>query len=118
MSIPSHLSIPEISVEALAERLAEPIDSLQLLDVREPQEVAIAQLREFENLPLSDFSVWSVQIDRHLNPQQETIVLCHHGIRSAQVCRWLLQQGFANVKNVAGGIHAYAVKVDPTVPCY
>lgn len=109
-------SIPEISVEALAERLACPTP-LQLLDVREPQEVAIAHLSRFENLPLSKFP-WADQTERRLDPHVETIVLCHHGIRSAQACQWLLHQGFTAVKNVSGGIDAYSLKVDPSVPRY
>ncbi|MDW8452067.1 MAG: hypothetical protein RML39_01250 [Oscillatoriaceae cyanobacterium SKYGB_i_bin93] len=46
------------------------------------------------------------------------MVLCHHGIRSAYMCKWLSQQGFTNVKNVVGGIDAYALAVDPKVPRY
>ncbi len=111
-------SIPEVSVEVLAERLAQPTLPRQLLDVREPQEVAIAALQEFENLPLSQFPAWSELIGSRLDPQAETIVLCHHGIRSAQVCQWLLQQGFTNVKNVSGGIDAYSLRIDPALPRY
>ncbi len=110
-------SIPEVSVEGLSQRLAEPTD-LQLVDVREPEELAIASLSGFTNLPLSQFQQWSEQIQQTLDPHQETLVLCHHGLRSAQMCNWLIQQGFTNVKNIAGGIHAYAVKVDPSVPTY
>lgn len=110
-------SIPEISVETLAERLTCPTP-LQLLDVREPQEVAIAHLSLFENLPLSQFPDWADQIEGLLDPHAETIVLCHHGIRSAQVCQWLLHQGFTSVKNVSGGIDAYSLKVDSSVPRY
>ncbi|MEO0377612.1 MAG: rhodanese-related sulfurtransferase, partial [Cyanobacteria bacterium P01_A01_bin.17] len=42
----------------------------------------------------------------------------HHGLRSAQMCQWLMRQGFTDVKNVAGGIDAYTRKVDPTLPRY
>ncbi len=113
----SSASIPEISVEILSQRLAQPAD-LQLVDVREPEELAIASLAGFTNLPLSQFQKWSTQIDQTFDPHQETLVLCHHGMRSAQMCNWLIQHGFTNVKNIAGGIHAYAVKVDRSVPTY
>ncbi|MBW4551322.1 MAG: rhodanese-related sulfurtransferase [Aphanocapsa sp. GSE-SYN-MK-11-07L] len=113
----SFASIPEVSVESLSQRLAQGAD-LQLVDVREPEELAIASLTGFVNLPLSQFQQWSGEIQQTLDPHQETLVLCHHGMRSAQMCNWLLQQGFTNVKNIAGGIHAYAVKVDPSVPTY
>ena len=112
----------QMSVEMLAERMAEaennPQVSLQLLDVREPFEVEIARIVGFENLPLSSFREWSTQIKTRFNPEVETLVLCHHGMRSAQMCDWLVSQGFVNVKNVAGGIDAYSLQVDRSVPRY
>ncbi|MBD1896712.1 rhodanese-like domain-containing protein [Coleofasciculus sp. FACHB-129] len=110
--------IPQISVEELASRLADSPESLQLVDVREPQEVAIASIEGFENLPLSEFADWADQIHAQFDPHAETLVLCHHGIRSAQMCQWLQMQGFTNVKNVAGGIDAYSLRVDPTISQY
>lgn len=109
--------IPEVSVETLADYFAQP-ESVQLVDVREPEEVAIAGLPDFQHFPLSQYPHWSAQIQHHLDPHTETLVICHHGIRSAQMCQWLLAQGFTDVKNVAGGIDAYSVRVDPSVPRY
>ncbi|HEY9816814.1 MAG TPA: rhodanese-like domain-containing protein [Candidatus Obscuribacterales bacterium] len=120
----SYEALPQISVEDFAEYLAQRQDHpgvvapLQLLDVREPQEVAIAHLEGFMNLPLSQFADWSDQVLTQLDPDTETIVMCHHGIRSAQMCQWLAHQGYTNVKNLAGGIAAYAIRVDPSVPQY
>ena len=48
----------------------------------------------------------------------EIVVMCHHGIRSAQVSMWLLRQGWQNVFNLQGGINAYALEVDPLVGQY
>jgi rhodanese-related sulfurtransferase len=110
--------IAQISVEELANRMVANDDEVQLIDVREPEELAIASLNGFINLPLSQFSEWSGQIQSQLDPHVETIVLCHHGMRSAQMCHWLLQQGFTQVKNVTGGIEAYATVIDPAVPHY
>lgn len=110
--------VPQISVEQLAERLAESGENLQLIDVREPQEIAIAALQGFENLPLSEYAEWSDEIHKRFDPHAETIVLCHHGIRSAQMCQWLLIQGFTHVKNVVGGIDAYSAAIDPSIPHY
>ena len=93
-------------------------NSLQLLDVREPEEVSIARIPDFVVLPLSQFARWSSSISTRFNRDRETIVLCHHGIRSAQMCQWLISQGFTNVKNVTGGIDAYAVLVDSNIPRY
>lgn len=112
-------SIAQISVDELAHHLnSGNLEELQLLDVREPQEVAIACLEGFDNLPLSQFADWADLIQTRFDPQAETLVMCHHGIRSAQMCQWLSLQGFTNVKNVAGGIDAYSILVDPTIPRY
>lgn len=111
--------IEQISVEVFAQKQSEHSpDSLQLVDVREPMELKLASLAGFQNLPLSEFGDWSPNIHSLLDPHKETLVLCHHGMRSAQMCHWLMSQGFTNVKNIAGGIDAYATIVDPSVPRY
>ncbi len=115
---PFEQSFTQISVEELDQRLSSQEPDLQLVDVREPQEVAIASINGFVNLPLSQFAHWGEQIQTRLNPHAETLVLCHHGVRSAQMCQWLIAQGFTNVKNIAGGIDAYSNLVDPSVPQY
>ncbi|MBD2103146.1 rhodanese-like domain-containing protein [Leptolyngbya sp. FACHB-261] len=118
-------SIREISVEEFAQRYAADSSATgqesqlpQLVDVREPGELELAQLDGFINLPLSQFAEWSGQIQNHLDPARETIVMCHHGMRSAQMCYWLASQGFTNVQNLAGGIAAYSQRVDASVPQY
>ena len=107
-----------ISVEELAVRLADRERELQLIDVREPAEVAIAALAGFVILPLSQFESWADTIKDRFNPEAETLVICHHGVRSEQMCQWLLQIGFTNVKNIAGGIDSYSLSVDPNLPRY
>ncbi|BBA80309.1 rhodanese [cyanobacterium endosymbiont of Rhopalodia gibberula] len=116
--MPQNLSIPQITVTELAERLAQAKDELQLIDVREPHEVMIAYIEGFKVLSLSEFGQWSDRIVTNFNPHAETFVICHHGMRSAQMCRWLLNNGFTNVRNIIGGINAYALYVDPTIPHY
>ncbi|MGF1539841.1 MAG: rhodanese-like domain-containing protein [Pleurocapsa sp.] len=111
--------VPEIDVNQLAIYLQSNTDSpLQLIDVRERNEVAIAALEGFKVLPLSEFSQWSEDILTRLDADAETIVMCHHGMRSAQLCQWLINQGFTNVKNVVGGIDAYARFIDPNIARY
>lgn len=110
--------INQITVEELSQRLSSDKLSIQLVDVREPQEVRTASIEGFLNLPLSQFSEWGNEIHTRLNPHTETLVLCHHGVRSAQMCQWLTSQGFTNVKNITGGIDAYSISVDPSVPQY
>jgi rhodanese-related sulfurtransferase len=112
------MSIPEISVHELALRLADHDPNLQLIDVREPEEVAMASVANFTILPLSQYQEWSPTIATQFNPQAETLVICHHGMRSLQMCQWLQSQGFTNVKNINGGIDAYALLVDPNIPRY
>lgn len=110
------MSFSQITVQDLAQSLNNP--NIQFVDVREPWEVETASLPSFQNLPLSEFSEWSEQIYSKLDPETETLVLCHHGVRSAQMCNWLVQQGFTNVKNISGGIDAYSAIVDRSIPRY
>ena len=118
MTQPLEPSIAQISVEEFARLWAANPDTLQLVDVREPQELELAQLEGFLNLPLSEYAEWSINIQARLDPQRETLVLCHHGMRSAQMCAWLVSQGFTNVQNIVGGIDAYSYRVDPSIPKY
>ncbi|GAA0147255.1 chaperone [Lithospermum erythrorhizon] len=93
-------------------------EEAQLIDVREPDEVDKASLPGFHVLPLRQFGVWAPEITTKFDPQKETYVLCHHGMRSLQVAKWLQTQGFRRVFNVSGGIHEYALKVDSSIPTY
>ena len=106
-----------LSFETLAQRLASG-DDLQLIDVREPQELELASLQGFTNLPLSQFATWANTIHSQFEAHKETAVLCHHGVRSAQMCGWLAQQGFTQLLNITGGIDAYSVVVDRSIPRY
>ena len=109
----------QITVEELGRRLTETnAEKLQLVDVREPYEIELAALPGFAVFPLSEFAEWSADIDDRLNRDTETLVLCHHGVRSAQMCHWLSDRGFTNVKNIVGGIDAYSMVVDRTIPRY
>ncbi|MEL6816487.1 MAG: rhodanese-like domain-containing protein [Cyanobacteria bacterium J06560_2] len=111
-------ALPETDVETLAQRLATDPEAVQLIDVREPHELEIASIPHFLNLPLSQFPAWSGNIHTQFDAEAETIVMCHLGMRSAQMCQWLIAQGFTNVKNLTGGIEAYSRRIDPNVPRY
>lgn len=89
-------------------------DKFRLIDVREPIEYETARIEQSELLPLSDFAAWRDK----LNPDEEIVVMCHHGVRSAHVCRYLNEQGFENVANLDGGIDAWSTEVDRRVPRY
>jgi rhodanese-related sulfurtransferase len=85
-----------------------------ILDVREPEECELASIEGAHLLPLSRFNEWASSLDI----EAETVVMCHHGIRSAQVCAYLSRQGFRNVSNLEGGIDRWAREVDRSVPRY
>jgi rhodanese-related sulfurtransferase len=112
------MSIIQITVQELAKCLASDRQDLQLIDVRERDEVEIAAIANFTILPLSEYDEWAVDFKEKFDPHAETLVLCHHGMRSAQMCQWLVNQGFTNVKNIGGGIDAYAYAVEPNMAKY
>ncbi len=118
----TRMSIIQITVQELATRLASdrPDDqpTLQLIDVRERDEVEIAAIAGFEIFPLSEYAEWEVSFKQNFDPHAETLVLCHHGMRSGQMCQWLVNQGFTNVKNISGGIDAYAYAIEPSMAKY
>lgn len=89
-------------------------DKLVLLDVREPWENALAKLEGSILIPLGTLPHSLAKLDRNA----EIIAYCHHGMRSADATGFLLQQGFPNVKNLVGGIDAWSVQVDNSVPRY
>ena len=112
------MSLTQITVAELALILEQQPESLQLIDVREPDEIEIAHISGFAVFPLSQFAQWSPEFTSKFNPDTETLVICHHGVRSLQMCQWLIHQGFNNVKNIEGGIDAYSLYIDPRVTRY
>lgn len=103
----------EINVRDLSQRVAGPNPPV-VLDVREPQELAIARFPGAVEIPMHDVPARIAELD----PKQEIFVLCHHGMRSAHVASFLAEQGFSQVGNVTGGIDAWALFVDQSVPRY
>ena len=89
---------------------AEPL----LLDVREPWEFEICHLEGSVNLPMGQIP----QRLEELRDAEETVVICHHGVRSMQVIGFLQQQDFDNLINLDGGVDAWARSVDPDMPVY
>jgi rhodanese-related sulfurtransferase len=115
---PHPMTFTEITVTELAAKLADVDRQYQFIDVREPQELALVSLPRFINLPLSEHADWSPQIYTRLDKDIETLVLCHHGMRSAQMSQWLVERGFTHVSNIIGGIDAYSHHVDRSLPRY
>ena len=89
-------------------------DRIRLLDVREPEEVKLAPFPGAVHLPMAD-------IPAHLNELErdaEWVIVCHHGIRSAQVAMYLARMGFEQVANLTGGIDRWSLAVDQSIPRY
>ena len=103
----------EITPEALAERFAAGATPT-LLDVREPHEWTIARLPEARLVPLDALP----DVVHTLDPDQELIVYCHHGMRSAAAVAWLREQGFEKARNLTGGIDRWSREVDPSTRRY
>ncbi len=89
-------------------------DDPLLLDVREQWEYDIVHLPDSLLIPTAQIKARLGELD----PQRETVVICHHGIRSMKIARVLVQAGFERVINLRGGLDAWAKELDPTMPTY
>jgi len=105
--------ISEISPQALKTRLNQG-EAIVLLDVREDEEVAIVHLPGAIHIPMGEVPGRLHELD----PDKEIVVYCHHGVRSLRVAQFLAQRDFANVVNLAGGIDAWAIEVEPGMARY
>jgi rhodanese-related sulfurtransferase len=105
---------PEITVQAFAQQRQQP-NAPVLLDVRETWEYQTASLPNSLLIPMGEISA---RAHTELDPDQQIVVLCHHGARSLSVTMWLRNQGFENVQSLAGGIDAWSRSIDPTIPRY
>jgi rhodanese-related sulfurtransferase len=93
-----------------------------VIDVREPWEVQTASIREdgfrLLHIPMREVPARLAELAASFGPSQPIACLCHHGMRSLRTADHLMQNGFTNVVNVAGGIDAWSQQVDPSVPAY
>lgn len=108
----------QLSVDRLPAQLQALGADTVLLDVREPWEMALASIR-IEGARLLSIPMGQIpqRLDE-LDPLQPIVCYCHHGMRSLQVVAFLQRQGFNSVYNLAGGIEAWSVQMDPAVPRY
>ncbi len=104
--------IPQISVKELKQRI-DAGEELFILDVRQPFEYQIANIGG-KLIPMMEVPQRLAEIDRN----REIVVHCKLGISSQRVAEFLAQNGYANVKSLAGGIRAWADQVDPKMPKY
>jgi adenylyltransferase/sulfurtransferase len=86
-----------------------------LLDVREPEEFDICHLPNSVLIPMHEVPSRSHELPQHM----EIVVICHHGVRSAHIVNYLEAMGYhGKIYNLAGGLHAWALEVDSTMPTY
>ena len=85
-----------------------------LLDVREPEEWAICHIEGSMHIPMDQIP----DVAERLDPEQEIVVICHYGGRSARVASYLEQTGFSKVINLVGGVDAWAREVDRDMAIY
>jgi len=109
---PVDTQVPTISVEELKRR-QDAGDDLFVLDVREPHEYQICNLNGYL-IPLNDLPKRVNELDS----SREIVAHCRSGMRSAKAVEFLRQAGFTKVKNLTGGILAWAEKIDPKMPKY
>jgi sulfur-carrier protein adenylyltransferase/sulfurtransferase len=106
------LSVPLMHVEDLKQRLDNK-EEVFILDVRDPHEYQICNIGG-QMIPLNELPRRIGELD----PARETVVHCRSGVRSAKAVEFLQQSGFTKVTSLAGGILAWAEKIDPTMKKY
>ncbi|MCF6286933.1 MAG: hypothetical protein L3K26_17355 [Candidatus Hydrogenedentes bacterium] len=91
-------------------------EPLILIDVRTAEELAIARIEGAHHIPLNALPMRVNELDDWRD--KDIVCMCHHGMRSAQAQQILLSHGFAKVRNLTGGIHAWAMEIDPDMAKY
>lgn len=105
-----HLTAPELAALLADGSGSAPI----LLDVREPWEYQTCCIGGSISMPMNTVPAQLEQLDR----DAAIVCICHHGARSMRVAQFLENNGFANVTNLTGGVHAWAQQVDSSMPTY
>lgn len=105
--------MPDITPQELKARLDAGRPPV-LLDVREEWETRLCRLPNAIHIPIEEIEGRVEELD----PEDDIVVYCHQGVRSAAVARWLQGLGFRSVRNLAGGLDAWARTVDPTMRRY
>jgi rhodanese-related sulfurtransferase len=105
--------VPAIEVEQLRDMMKSP-DAPVVIDVREKWENELCSLPNAALIPLGSLPEHLADV-----PKDKVVVMhCHHGSRSGRAVAYLQQQGYTNVFNLKGGIHAWSERIDPTVKTY
>jgi rhodanese-related sulfurtransferase len=107
------MTIKQLSATELKNKIQQG-DTLFLLDVREPHEFKYASIANSVLIPLNQIPQRLAELD----PEQEIVVICHHGMRSQQAANYLERSGFKNLANLKGGIDAWSLECDSSVARY
>ena len=110
LTVPEQITAPELAQWLVDLARAQPV----LLDVREVGEVQRCHISGSVHMPMHTVPARMIELDK----DAVIVCLCHHGARSMQVKRFLNQNGYDNVINLTGGIHAWATQVDPAMATY
>jgi rhodanese-related sulfurtransferase len=105
-----HITAPELATWLADPSRPKPL----LLDVREDWEFRTCHIDGSAQIPMH---LIPIRVGE-LGDEQPIVCVCHHGARSMQVAAFLERNGFTDVTNLTGGIHAWAVQVDPAMPKY
>jgi rhodanese-related sulfurtransferase len=105
--------VDEITPRQLKERL-DRNDRPVLVDIRDDWETKLCRLDNALHIPMEELEFRTEE----LNPADEIVVYCHHGVRSAAVADYLRRLGFTRVRNLAGGLDAWAASVEPAMRRY
>jgi adenylyltransferase/sulfurtransferase len=121
MGMANPVGAPEITVREV-EQKRQAGEDFVWLDVREPNEQQLAYIEDprVVEAPTSRIAAFQAAAlpEEAQDKDVEIIVFCHHGMRSAQVAAWLIDQGWANVYSMTGGIDAWAEEIDESVGMY
>lgn len=107
-------TLQQLNVRDLKARLDRPGEKPLLLDVREGWEVNLCAIDGSLHIPMGQIPMRLKELD----PNQEIVVVCHHGIRSNQVAHYLARNGFTRLYNLAGGVDAWAREIDKRMHTY
>jgi rhodanese-related sulfurtransferase len=117
----SQFNVPEIMPEIFGERMQNG-SRMVILDVREAGEIAQVRLADERVVyaPVSRLAYDGLDAlpPGASDPEADLVVICHHGVRSAQVTAWLRSQGWKQVYSLKGGLDQYALRVDSSIGRY
>jgi len=105
----------EIEVFEL-QRLRDSGTDLLLIDCREPHEHELVRIEGATLVPMRETAARLDELEPHR--ERRIVVHCHHGGRSLRVTEFLREKGFAGAQNLIGGIHEWALRIDPSLPTY